>query len=61
MLRASEISAATEFELEHMREDLRDRRSDRYRRNLAVAAIALTQVLGASMSAAGLARLLGWL
>ncbi|HVD40255.1 MAG TPA: hypothetical protein VNC16_04535 [Solirubrobacterales bacterium] len=61
MLRTSDISATSEFELEHMREDLRDRRSSRYRRNLQTTAVALSQTLGILLSAAGLAHFFGWL
>jgi hypothetical protein len=61
MLRASDISVLSDFELEHLREDLRDRRSCRYRRNLQAIAIAITQMAGTLASIAGLAHLLGWL
>ena len=61
MLRASDISAPSEFAREHMREDLRDRRSSRFRMNLHAVAIAITQIAGTAASIAGLARVLGWL
>jgi len=61
MPRVSDISAPSDFELEHMREDLRDRRSSRYRMNLHAIAVAIAQVGGTLLPALGLARLLGWL
>lgn len=61
MTRASDISSISEFEIEHLREDLRDRRSSRFRRNLQAFAIATAQMMGALVSALGLAHLLGWL
>ena len=42
MIGASDISALPEFELELLREDLRDRRSSRFRRNLQAVAVAGT-------------------
>lgn len=61
MVRTSDISALSDFEVENRREDLRDRRSSRYRRNLQALAVALTQVVGTVASAAGLLHLFGWL
>lgn len=54
MVRTSDISALPDFEVEQLREDLRDRRSARYRRNIQAIAIALAQVVGALTSAAAL-------
>ena len=58
MVRTSDISALPDFEVEHLREDLRDRRSARYRRNIQAIAIAVAQVVGALTSAAALIFLL---
>lgn len=61
MTRASDISSVSDFEVEHLREEIRDRRSSRYRRNLQAIVVAVTQVAGALASTAVLIQLLGWL
>jgi hypothetical protein len=61
MTRASDISSVSDFEVEHLREEIRDRRSSRYRRNLQAIVVAVTQVAGALASTAVLIQLLGLL
>lgn len=61
MTRASDISSISEFKMEHLREDIRDRRSSRYRRNLRAVTVGVAQIGGTLLYALGLAHLLGWL
>lgn len=61
MLRASRLSTATEFTVEHRREDIRDRRSERFCERVDALARAFAKSAGSLASAAVLAHLLGWL
>ena len=61
MVRISDISAPSDFALEHEREDLRDRRSSRLCQKVDAIAVAIAKVIGAPVSAAMLGHILGWL
>lgn len=61
MLRPSDLLTPSDFAVEHQREDIRDRRSLRYRMNVSETARALAMLTGSIASAGGLAHLLGWL
>lgn len=60
MARPSDLSTASDFAVEHERENLRDRRSSRYRMNVEAFSGAIARTTGALISAAAVAHLLGW-
>lgn len=61
MARLTDLSTEADFAVEHQRENIRDRRSSRYRRNVEAISGAIARTMGAMVSIAGLAHLLGWL